>query len=87
MDVEALSGPFPSVRRSTAKSSLLKCTFQNHKDREALDMGCNHGGKEVFITGHSEKDSRLWIGAHVEEIRTNQPYRWLQDLDVLMHKF
>jgi hypothetical protein len=30
-----------------------------------LDIDINQGGKEVFITGHSGKDSRLWTGAYV----------------------
>ena len=50
-------------------------------------MDVNQGGKEVFITGHSGKDSWLWTGANVGEIRTVQAYRWLQDLDSLMQKF
>ena len=50
-------------------------------------MDLNQGDKEVFITSLSGKISRLWTGVHVGEIRTVQPYRWLQGLDLLMHKF
>jgi hypothetical protein len=50
-------------------------------------MDINQGDKEVFITGHLGKGSRLWTGAHVEEIRNVQPYRWLQDLGLIMQKF
>jgi len=50
-------------------------------------MDIIQGCKEVFITGHSGKDSKLWTGAHVGEIRTVQPYLWLRDLDFLMQKF
>jgi hypothetical protein len=50
-------------------------------------MDINQDGKEVFVIGHSGKDSRLWTGAHVVKIRIVQPYRWLQDLDLLLQNF
>jgi hypothetical protein len=62
MDVEAVSGPRPSVRHSIGKSSLLKCSFSESQRQGRLrlpDMDINQGDKEVFITGHSGKDSRL----------------------------